>query len=815
MKNQRKKSKSPSELLSIDDCLNALYKELERTFPVPATKTVPKRAEDHLKRKEKAEKSLQKYKQIEKLLLDAGSKKFLEVTFTDPDVRQLQYNNIRHHSHYNNTSTGSPTLPSVSFSPITESGARYATYDQDQRSKVRALFDVLLASFDSKKLLNLTINEPIGKQIHVCSKIDPQPCFNRLSASSLQIATRYDNPEAVKLLLEIAVKQFTPLTKRKKKDDTFVPTINNHELLKLLNQNIKPGDYLDSSGKSIYRADDYEDDPNEKPIQLNCTTSPSTFILYSSSGFNVAHIASYYNSLNSLKTIIDTIEKEKILYFRIIDEDDKKAETDTSSAALINDLITSGPGNKSGYYNRSNITLTPLEVAIARGNKEICKFLIEKGGLKIITEEDLPEIYTGLDVGGQKMDWALDHHATDDSQDNKHYAIMIATYFNQPEIIEFLVSDAPTIWRNYYSSTFPDRELPEIPDELKLSCKKFSKKLTSYTPLHVCCFWVKNGAKKNNNHYYYNRNTHQDQSIKGSGTRINAATKILELDEKLNNSTLINSKTKDGLTALMISSYFNVVDIVSLLLSKKSLIQVDSQCSKRGWTALHYAAYNNCTNAATELLHSFSNAQCDLKSNDFLQTPLTVAVIRKHFDITKVFVDSGKFNVFAKDVGGDFALHHAIRAGKLDIVKLLLSAAPQDSNDYLQENGINQTVLDVAILNLLKHLREQNVRNEQTSTAALILHEVYNHLGYERSLSQYKFIRSVTDIMIQQTIVQCEIDLKNKKVDRWSAPPPDKDTWSHTCFIAELSSISLPSPIADELMVPLNQLTTRKYQDLY
>ena len=53
---------------------------------------------------------------------------------------------------------------------------------------------------------------------------------------------------------------------------------------------------------------------------------------------------------------------------------------------------------------------TPFELAIALGNVAAAKELLSIGGLVEVSEEEPDEEYAGLDVGGKKMDWALEHH---------------------------------------------------------------------------------------------------------------------------------------------------------------------------------------------------------------------------------------------------------------------------------------------------------------------------------------------------------------------------------------------------------------------
>lgn len=63
-------------------------------------------------------------------------------------------------------------------------------------------------------------------------------------------------------------------------------------------------------------------------------------------------------------------------------------------------------------FDRDNQQFTPFEVAIATGKIQPAKILLENGGIgneSNFEEEDQEDQYEGLDVGGKKMDWALEH----------------------------------------------------------------------------------------------------------------------------------------------------------------------------------------------------------------------------------------------------------------------------------------------------------------------------------------------------------------------------------------------------------------------
>lgn len=63
-------------------------------------------------------------------------------------------------------------------------------------------------------------------------------------------------------------------------------------------------------------------DPNAKPVQLNCTTSLASYISYRSdyhsNQLNVLHTAAKYNSVKSLKILLDFIVTEKVLIYYLL-----------------------------------------------------------------------------------------------------------------------------------------------------------------------------------------------------------------------------------------------------------------------------------------------------------------------------------------------------------------------------------------------------------------------------------------------------------------------------------------------------------------
>lgn len=62
------------------------------------------------------------------------------------------------------------------------------------------------------------------------------------------------------------------------------------------------------------------------------------------------------------------------------------------------------------FEEKSKGGLTPFEFAILSGSADVAKLLLEYGAISNTSKQTEDE-YKGLDVGGKKMDWALDHQA--------------------------------------------------------------------------------------------------------------------------------------------------------------------------------------------------------------------------------------------------------------------------------------------------------------------------------------------------------------------------------------------------------------------
>lgn len=82
--------------------------------------------------------------------------------------------------------------------------------------------------------------------------------------------------------------------------------------------------------------------------------------------------------------------------------------------------------------------MTPFELALAYGHVEVAKLLVEAGSIHAImnssSEMEDEDQYKGLDVGGKKMDWALDHHQGGKQKTKNILALHRSVWFNEVNI---------------------------------------------------------------------------------------------------------------------------------------------------------------------------------------------------------------------------------------------------------------------------------------------------------------------------------------------------------------------------------------------
>ena len=166
--------------------------------------------------------------------------------------------------------------------------------------------------------------------------------------------------------------------------------------------------------------------------------------------------------------------------------------------------------------------------------------------------------------------------------------------------------------------------------------------------------------------------------------------KVRNLSKK--SPDLVNEKTEEGISVLLLAMYYRKDDIVNVLLSHKTKFDLFeaaaagrldffikkietekeevNQFSVDGFTPLGLACFFGKKEMVKYALEK--NANPNLSSrNDFKVAPLHSAVAANEIEIVKLLLKNGA-NVNAQQMNGVTALHSAAHIGSLEIVKLLL-----------------------------------------------------------------------------------------------------------------------------------------------
>jgi hypothetical protein len=115
----------------------------------------------------------------------------------------------------------------IVFSNVQESVGTYNSWSRAYTSHQEVYLELFEAvwSGNVKKVKQLTIDQEVGKQAHICSH------SNYTYRTPLNLAIEKNNSEMVELVLDVAFKQFTPMKfKAKKTEEKNAPLINNYDL---------------------------------------------------------------------------------------------------------------------------------------------------------------------------------------------------------------------------------------------------------------------------------------------------------------------------------------------------------------------------------------------------------------------------------------------------------------------------------------------------------------------------------------------------------------------------------------------------------
>ena len=314
--------------------------------------------------------------------------------------------------------------------------------------KKKAIYEKLYEAILNNDLDGIdasTIKIKKGTPAIVCSEVRFRSDYNHnrtlCDFNPLQLAIQLNYADVTRRLLTIAKSQHTPRAQKSKDQNA---AINNYSLTQMMRQGVKIKHYLNDEGK--LDDDEEEDvDPNST-AQFISFVGPKDLIESEENSLNIFHYAAIFNSVDACNVLFEFIEQNI----------EKPAE-------FIQKLLLP----EESYSFRYN----PFQLAITKGHLEIASlFLQYGGGIKSDYEEFE---YEGLDVGGKKMDWVKDHNKV---QKKPVSPLIVAAFSDQPAALEFLVTKAPAIWKNYYLKLYPDTSEDEFqsPSEFNL---KFSDKV--------------------------------------------------------------------------------------------------------------------------------------------------------------------------------------------------------------------------------------------------------------------------------------------------------------------------------------------------
>ncbi|XP_058818348.1 serine/threonine-protein phosphatase 6 regulatory ankyrin repeat subunit A isoform X2 [Topomyia yanbarensis] len=197
-------------------------------------------------------------------------------------------------------------------------------------------------------------------------------------------------------------------------------------------------------------------------------------------------------------------------------------------------------------------------------------------------------------------------------------------------------------------------EVMRSTNSLRVSSKKLG-----LTPLHVAA-------------YYGQADTLRELLINVPAT--------VKSDSPSGTSLVPELGSESGLTPLHLAAYSGNENVVRLLLNSAG-VQVDAATSENGYNSLHLACFGGhvpivglLLSRSAELLHSVDRHG---------KTGLHIAAMHGHYQMMEVLLGQGS-EINASDKNGWTPLHCAAKAGYLDVVKLLVEAggSPKSETNY-------------------------------------------------------------------------------------------------------------------------------------
>lgn len=132
-----------------------------------------------------------------------------------------------------------------------------------------------------------------------------------------------------------------------------------------------------------------------------------------------------------------------------------------------------------------------------------------------------------------------------------------------------------------------------------------------------------------------------------------------------------------GMRALHMCAIFGLDELTQRLLRNSDLVDIN-EATHGEWTALHWAARHGSEKVVSHLLEA--GASSGKKTQVEGWTPMHLAAIQGHQSILCLLIEAGG-DVNARDIQNNTPLYLACWAGRLEVVKTLLSSRPKaDAN---------------------------------------------------------------------------------------------------------------------------------------
>ncbi|KAF5296332.1 hypothetical protein FQA39_LY12549 [Lamprigera yunnana] len=164
----------------------------------------------------------------------------------------------------------------------------------------------------------------------------------------------------------------------------------------------------------------------------------------------------------------------------------------------------------------------------------------------------------------------------------------------------------------------------------------------------------------------------------------------------------------DGESYLDKAIYYNMIDLVKILLSTETIIKTNF-CGND--TALIKALIENKRSIAMLLIENGANVQV---KDTWGEYALHLAVKKGFDEIISVILDSG-FDINRKNNDGHTALWLAVQSGDMEVVELLISKGACTNNDYYAHLAIENRYFELA-MKFLPDMSQVCVKNTDGNT---------------------------------------------------------------------------------------------------